>query len=159
LVLMCGGGGTGRRKGLKIPCPVRDVPVRFRPSAPRLLLSVIWFGRAVVRDQPPYSVPLLTAFHPAVPEALRHDPQVLQWINVALITGWRLRPSDSRPARKVRGMTISDLIRSLQEEPRNPAHKPISESSKKAGFNGSRARLPGCCQKTWAPILLEHAAA
>ena len=31
---MCGGGGTGRRKGLKIPCPARDVPVRFRPSAP-----------------------------------------------------------------------------------------------------------------------------
>jgi hypothetical protein len=29
-----GGGGTGRRKGLKIPCPARDVPVRFRPSAP-----------------------------------------------------------------------------------------------------------------------------
>jgi hypothetical protein len=28
-----GGGGTGRRKGLKIPCPARDVRVRFPPSA------------------------------------------------------------------------------------------------------------------------------
>ena len=34
LSCLCGGGGTGRRKGLKIPCPSRDVPVRFRPSAP-----------------------------------------------------------------------------------------------------------------------------
>ena len=34
LCALCGGGGTGRRKGLKIPCPSRDVPVRFRPSAP-----------------------------------------------------------------------------------------------------------------------------
>ena len=34
MISICGGGGTGRRKGLKIPCPVRDVPVRFRPSAP-----------------------------------------------------------------------------------------------------------------------------
>ena len=30
----CRGGGTGRRKGLKIPRIVRFVPVRFRSSAP-----------------------------------------------------------------------------------------------------------------------------
>ena len=30
----CGGGGTGRRKGLKIPFPFREVRVRFPPSAP-----------------------------------------------------------------------------------------------------------------------------
>ncbi len=34
LVLMCGGGGTGRRKGLKIPWAARPVWVRFPPSAP-----------------------------------------------------------------------------------------------------------------------------
>ncbi len=32
---MCGGGGTGRRKGLKIPRPARAVRVRFPPSAPQ----------------------------------------------------------------------------------------------------------------------------
>ncbi len=32
--LVCPGGGTGRRKGLKIPREVTLVPVRFRPRAP-----------------------------------------------------------------------------------------------------------------------------
>ena len=32
---LCRGGGTGRRKGLKIPRIVRFVPVRFRSSAPK----------------------------------------------------------------------------------------------------------------------------
>ncbi len=31
---ICRGGGTGRRKGLKIPRSVSSVPVRFRSSAP-----------------------------------------------------------------------------------------------------------------------------
>src|ERR1019366_2824692 len=31
---ICGGGGTGRRKGLKIPRSARTVRVRFPPSAP-----------------------------------------------------------------------------------------------------------------------------
>lgn len=31
---MCPGGGTGRRKGLKIPRGATPVPVRFRPRAP-----------------------------------------------------------------------------------------------------------------------------
>ena len=30
----CPGGGTGRRKGLKIPREVIPVPVRLRPRAP-----------------------------------------------------------------------------------------------------------------------------
>lgn len=35
----CPGGGTGRRKGLKIPREVTPVPVRFRPRAPILFRS------------------------------------------------------------------------------------------------------------------------
>ena len=34
-IYTCRGGGTGRRKGLKIPRIVRFVPVRFRSSAPK----------------------------------------------------------------------------------------------------------------------------
>ena len=37
--LTCPGGETGRRTGLKIPSPERDVPVRFRSRAPRNLSS------------------------------------------------------------------------------------------------------------------------
>ena len=40
IIKVCGGGGTGRRKGLKIPCPVRDVRVRFPPSAPVFWLEL-----------------------------------------------------------------------------------------------------------------------
>src|SRR5690554_2139657 len=36
-LLLCRGGGTGRRKGLKIPRALRPVPVRFRSSAPKRL--------------------------------------------------------------------------------------------------------------------------
>ena len=34
LIPMCGGGATGRRKGVKILWAARPVPVRFRPPAP-----------------------------------------------------------------------------------------------------------------------------
>ena len=37
--LICRGGGTGRRTGLKIPRIVISVPVRFRSSAPFLLVT------------------------------------------------------------------------------------------------------------------------
>ena len=35
LYISCRGGGTGRRKGLKIPRRVISVPVQFRSSAPK----------------------------------------------------------------------------------------------------------------------------
>ena len=35
IYILCRCGGTGRRKGLKIPRIVRFVPVRFRSSAPK----------------------------------------------------------------------------------------------------------------------------
>ena len=59
-VQICRGGGTGRRKGLKIPRRVISVPVRFRSPAPFFIRNIeSSLGRCL------FLCPKLDFLHPA----------------------------------------------------------------------------------------------